>query len=118
MARAEGIPLYAVETVRMLLQDGRLELHDGIYRPIGDLSTLAVPATLHALIAARLDALDATDRSLLQYAPPCITTGSVYVDSCARPRHRTKKLRAVGLIFISQKIRQLLFISPRLRLEC
>jgi class 3 adenylate cyclase/tetratricopeptide (TPR) repeat protein len=68
VARAEGIPLYAVETVRMLLQDGRLEQHDGAYRPVGDLSTLAVPATLHALIAARLDSLDATDRSLLQYA--------------------------------------------------
>ncbi|MDH4334287.1 MAG: AAA family ATPase [Chloroflexota bacterium] len=68
VARAEGIPLYAVETIRMLLQDGRLEQHDGTYRPVGDLSTLAVPATLHALIAARLDALDATDRSLLQYA--------------------------------------------------
>ncbi|MEO6060182.1 MAG: adenylate/guanylate cyclase domain-containing protein, partial [Candidatus Limnocylindria bacterium] len=68
VARAEGIPLYAVETVRMLLQDGRLELKDGTYRPIGDLSTLAVPATLQALIAARMDSLDATDRSLLQYA--------------------------------------------------
>jgi class 3 adenylate cyclase/tetratricopeptide (TPR) repeat protein len=66
--RAEGIPLYAVETVRMLLQDGRLELENGVYRPIGDLSSLAVPATLHALIAARLDSLDAADRSLLQYA--------------------------------------------------
>jgi len=66
--RAEGIPLYAVETVRMLLQDGRLEAVDGAYRPVGDLSTLAVPSTLHALIAARLDALDATDRSLLQQA--------------------------------------------------
>ncbi len=51
VSRAEGIPLYAVETVRMLLQEGRLELHDGVYRPVGDLSTLAVPATLHALIA-------------------------------------------------------------------
>ncbi|HET7082376.1 MAG TPA: adenylate/guanylate cyclase domain-containing protein [Candidatus Limnocylindria bacterium] len=68
VGRAEGIPLYAVETVRMLLQDGRLEQRDGAYRPIGDLSTLAVPATLHALIAARLDAIDASDRSLLQYA--------------------------------------------------
>jgi class 3 adenylate cyclase/tetratricopeptide (TPR) repeat protein len=66
--RAEGIPLYAVETVRMLLQDGRLEAVDGAFRPVGDLSTLAVPSTLQALIAARLDALDATDRSLLQQA--------------------------------------------------
>jgi class 3 adenylate cyclase/tetratricopeptide (TPR) repeat protein len=66
--RAEGIPLYAVETVRMLLQEGHLELENGVYRPIGDLSSMAVPATLHALIASRLDSLDASDRSLLQYA--------------------------------------------------
>jgi predicted ATPase len=52
----------------MLLQEGRLEQENGVYRPVGDLSTLAVPATLHALIAARLDAIDANDRSLLQYA--------------------------------------------------
>ncbi|HEY7332411.1 MAG TPA: adenylate/guanylate cyclase domain-containing protein, partial [Candidatus Limnocylindria bacterium] len=67
-ARAEGIPLYAVETVRMLLQDGRLEAVNGSFRPVGDLSSLAVPTTLQALIAARLDALDPTDRSLLQQA--------------------------------------------------
>ena len=68
VSRAEGIPLYAVETVRMLLNDGRLQQTDGAYRPVGDLSELAVPETLHALIAARLDGLDATDRSLLQDA--------------------------------------------------
>ena len=32
---------------------------DGVFRPVGDLGDLAVPETLHALIAARLDALDA-----------------------------------------------------------
>ena len=40
----------------MLLEDGKLEEADGAYRPIGDLGTLQVPDTLHALIAARLDA--------------------------------------------------------------
>lgn len=68
VARAQGVPLYAVETVRMLLQDGRIEMVDGRYRPVGDLSEMAVPPTLHALIAARLDALDATDRAILQEA--------------------------------------------------
>jgi class 3 adenylate cyclase/tetratricopeptide (TPR) repeat protein len=68
VARAEGVPLYAVETVRMLLQDGRLEARDGVFRPVGDLATLAVPSTLQALIAARLDALEPTDRSLVQQA--------------------------------------------------
>ena len=66
--RAEGIPLYAVETVRMLLNDGRLQLTDGAYQPVGDLSSLAVPETLHALIAARLDGLDPAERSVLQDA--------------------------------------------------
>ena len=40
----------------------------GSYVPVGDLTELAVPETLHALIAARLDALDPTDRALLQNA--------------------------------------------------
>ena len=65
VARAEGIPLYAVETVRMLLAEGRLVLRDGTYAVAGDITALSVPETLTALIAARLDALDATDRSLI-----------------------------------------------------
>jgi len=66
IARAEGVPLYAVETVRMLVSDGKLTAaDDGRYEPAGDLTDLAVPETLTALIAARLDALDPADRSLV-----------------------------------------------------
>lgn len=68
VARADGIPLYAVEIVRMLVVQGSLEAAGGAYRPVGDLTDLAVPETLHSLIAARLDALDPTDRVLLQAA--------------------------------------------------
>nr|MBA2266479.1 AAA family ATPase [Chloroflexota bacterium] len=68
LERAEGIPLYAVETVRMLLSDGLVALEDGVYRPTGDLSELSVPASLHALIASRLDGLEQAERSLLQAA--------------------------------------------------
>jgi class 3 adenylate cyclase/tetratricopeptide (TPR) repeat protein len=68
VARADGIPLYAVETVRMLLADGKLTLEHDAYRPTGDLSDLAVPETLTALIASRLDALEAVDRTVLQDA--------------------------------------------------
>jgi class 3 adenylate cyclase len=66
--RAAGVPLYAVETVRMLIGDGRVIEEDGRYRPTGDLGNLAVPDSLHALVAARLDALEAPDRRLLQAA--------------------------------------------------
>jgi class 3 adenylate cyclase/tetratricopeptide (TPR) repeat protein len=65
VARADGVPLYAVETVRMLLSQGSLVLEDGVYRPTEELDQLAVPETLAALIAARLDGLDATDRALV-----------------------------------------------------
>jgi class 3 adenylate cyclase/tetratricopeptide (TPR) repeat protein len=64
VARAEGIPLYAVETIRMLLSEGKLTLDGSVYRPTGDLTSLAVPETLTALIASRLDALAPADRAL------------------------------------------------------
>jgi len=66
--RADGIPLYAVETVRMLVADGRIVADGGVYRPVGDLTAVAVPETLTALIGARLDGLDAQDRALVQHA--------------------------------------------------
>jgi class 3 adenylate cyclase/tetratricopeptide (TPR) repeat protein len=68
VARAEGIPLYAVETVRMLLAQGQLIKDGDAYRPAGDLADLAVPETLTALIAARLDGLAAADRALVEDA--------------------------------------------------
>ena len=57
LARAEGIPLYAVETVRMLLDRGALVQDGPVYRVVGEVASLEVPETLHALIAARLDGL-------------------------------------------------------------
>ena len=66
--RAEGIPLYAVETVRMLLDRELLVAEDGRYRLVGELPSLGVAETLHALIASRLDANRPEDRALLQDA--------------------------------------------------
>jgi tetratricopeptide (TPR) repeat protein len=66
--RAEGMPLYAVETVRMLLDRGMVVREGSSYVPAGTIDTLEVPETLHALIAARLDGLSAEERRLLQAA--------------------------------------------------
>jgi class 3 adenylate cyclase/tetratricopeptide (TPR) repeat protein len=75
LQRADGIPLYAVETVRMLVARGQLVDRDGRLEPATgsageglNLADLEVPPTLHALVAARLDALPPADRSLLQDA--------------------------------------------------
>jgi class 3 adenylate cyclase len=68
VGRAEGIPLYAVETVRMLLNDGRIERDGDRFRLVGTVEALDVPASLQALIAARIDALPAPERTLVQDA--------------------------------------------------
>jgi class 3 adenylate cyclase/tetratricopeptide (TPR) repeat protein len=68
LARAEGVPLYAVETVRMLLDRGLLVQEGPVYRPTGEIPSLEVPETLHALVASRLDGLPAEERRLLQDA--------------------------------------------------
>ena len=65
LARAEGVPLYAVETVRMLLDRGLLAEEGSAYRVAGEVESLDVPETLHALVAARLDGLRADERRLV-----------------------------------------------------
>ncbi len=68
LARAEGVPLYAVETVRMLLDRGLLVEDGAAYKVVGEVETLEVPETLHALVAARLDGLSPEERRLVQDA--------------------------------------------------
>src|SRR5437899_5975758 len=68
LTRAEGVPLYAVETVRMLLDRGLLLREGTAYALTGPVESLEVPETLHALIAARLDGLSAPERRGLQDA--------------------------------------------------
>jgi class 3 adenylate cyclase/tetratricopeptide (TPR) repeat protein len=66
--RAEGVPLYAVETVRMLLDRGLLTREGDVYRATGAVGDLEVPETLHALVAARLDSLTPEERRLVESA--------------------------------------------------
>ncbi len=66
LERAEGIPFYAVETVRMLIDRGILVRENGAFRLEGSVETLEVPESLQALIAARLDGLEPSERRLLQ----------------------------------------------------
>jgi tetratricopeptide (TPR) repeat protein len=68
LERAEGVPLYAVETIRMLLDRDLLARDGDVYRPTGPIEALDVPETLHALVAARLDGLSPDERGVLQDA--------------------------------------------------
>jgi class 3 adenylate cyclase/tetratricopeptide (TPR) repeat protein len=62
---AQGIPLFAVETVRSLIDRDVVQPIEGSYRLVGEVGELAVPDSLHALLAARLDALAPDVRRLV-----------------------------------------------------
>lgn len=68
LERSEGVPLYAVETVRMLVDRGLIIEREGGYDVAAKLESLDVPETLQALVASRLDGLPPRQRSLLQDA--------------------------------------------------
>jgi len=71
---AQGVPLFAVETVRSLIDRDIVQPIDGFYRLVGDIGQLEVPDSLHALLAARLDALDPGQRRLVADAAVLGTT--------------------------------------------
>ena len=94
--RAEGVPLYAVETVRMLLDRGLLVQEGSVYRPAGPIEHLDVPESLHALIAARLDGLPAEERAVLQDAAVIGKTFSAAALSAVSGRPEPAVLGIVG----------------------
>jgi class 3 adenylate cyclase/tetratricopeptide (TPR) repeat protein len=67
VARAEGIPLYAIETLRALADRSVLtQGPSGTWVVSGEVHDLDVPASLSSLIAARLDALTPHERDLVK----------------------------------------------------
>ncbi|MGH3445786.1 MAG: ATP-binding protein, partial [Nocardioidaceae bacterium] len=69
VSRSEGVPLFAVETVRALIDRELVQPVGGRYVVAPgqsvDLSTIEAPASLHALVAARLDALTPDERRVI-----------------------------------------------------
>jgi tetratricopeptide (TPR) repeat protein len=64
----EGNPLFAEELVAMLIEEGWLRRDDGQWTASEGLAELPVPPTIHALLAARLEALPDDERALLAHA--------------------------------------------------
>ena len=65
-AHAGGVPLYAVETIRSLMDRNLVVFRDGAHRLDGEIEDLDVPASLTALISARLDELPPVERELVK----------------------------------------------------
>ncbi len=65
---AEGNPLFVEQLLSMLVDSGSLRREDGRWVAATDLSRLAIPPTIHALLAARLDQLPGPERAVLEPA--------------------------------------------------
>ena len=68
IARTQGNPFFLEESVRTLVETGALVGDRGAYHLAKPLDTLQVPATVQALLAARIDRLPPEDKRLLQTA--------------------------------------------------
>jgi len=65
---AEGNPLFVEQMLSMMIDDDLLRRDNGHWVPTTDLSTLSVPATIQALLAARLDRLAGEERAVIERA--------------------------------------------------
>ncbi|QNI09242.1 AAA family ATPase [Mycobacterium kubicae] len=66
--RAAGIPFAAEEIVRDLVERGELQGSPGAYRCLREIRDIHVPASLQAIIGARIDRLGATAKRTLNAA--------------------------------------------------
>jgi len=65
---AEGNPLFLEESVRSLVETGALSGELGAYKLTKKFDTVKMPATVHAIIASRIDRLEPEQKRLLQLA--------------------------------------------------
>ena len=68
IARTEGNPFFLEESTRALIDTGSLAGERGAYRLARPLPAIQVPATVQAVLAARIDRLSPQDKAILQTA--------------------------------------------------
>jgi tetratricopeptide (TPR) repeat protein len=81
VAAAEGNPLFIEQLVSMLVDEGAIRFEDGEWRPSEDIANLAVPPSIHALLAARLDRLAPDERAVVE---PASVIGHLFVRDAVR----------------------------------
>jgi class 3 adenylate cyclase len=72
---SEGNPLFVEQLISMIVDDGLLVRSADGWRVEGDISNLAIPDSIHALLSARLELLTAEERAILE---PASVVGMVF----------------------------------------
>lgn len=66
LASAEGNPFYLEEMLNMLIEEGALERQNGGWVSTDRLADVSIPDSVHGVIAARIDLLEAASRDALR----------------------------------------------------
>jgi len=83
LASTEGNPFFVEEMLHMLIERGAIERRGDLWQPTAGLRDLPVPDSVHGVIAARLDLLDADSREALRR---CSVVGRVFWPAAADVR--------------------------------
>ncbi len=75
LERAEGNPFFVEEILRMLIDQGALQRQNGGWVASSDIADIPLPDSVHGVIAARIDLLDAASREALRH---CAVMGRVF----------------------------------------
>ena len=94
IARTAGNPFFLEESVRTLVETGVLVGERGAYRLAQALPTIQVPATVQAVLAARIDRLPPEDKRLLQTAA---VIGTEVPGPCCRPLPSCPRTRCTAV---------------------
>jgi predicted ATPase len=66
--KAEGNPLFIEELLKSLLESSTIAQVEDVWRAEGDLQRLDMPDTIESVLSTRIDGLDTSTKSVLQYA--------------------------------------------------
>jgi class 3 adenylate cyclase len=106
LGKAEGNPFFVEEMLRRLIDESALVHESGTWRTTGAAASVALPASVHALLAARIDALPGQEKRVLQEAS---VIGRVFWEA---PVEKSAGDGAVGPALLALEQRGLVLARP------
>ena len=94
--RAQGNPFFLEELVNAIAERGDFEGERGAYRLRGGLESIPLPATVQAVIAARIDRLESSAKNVLEVASVCGREFELPILAVSREFPRRSLLKPCG----------------------
>ncbi len=130
----EGIPLYILETVKLMVEEGTISFENGIWKIRGRVENLGIPKKIYDVIRRRIDRLSEEDREIMEVASVVGEEFTADILSNVLDMRKIEFLKRINRIekkhmlisshnhtyrFVHEKIREVLYndIIPELREE-